>query len=174
MEIIGDPRRQGIVFTLLEIVNSGRRPVTITNVTLTYLGGGGAVATDIDPRPPFELTEGKMARAFLDESSLRFSDIKAFHAHDAVGRTYTVGFAPWYKRIYWLLRRTIVGKKPIPRAMRDEWTKNLGDGRIAIYTMNIGDGTGGVITAKVGDIIQTRAVEGPMTREQVEAEFGNL
>jgi hypothetical protein len=110
MEFIGDPMRQGIVFTLLEVVNAGRRPVTITNVTMTYLGGG-AIATDVMPRPPFELTEGKQAHAFLDERLLRFEEIRAFQAHDAVGRTYRAAFAPWYRRAYWFFRRLILGKK---------------------------------------------------------------
>lgn len=110
MEILGDPVRTGIVFTLLEIVNAGRRPVTITNVTLTYLKGGGAIATDVSPCPPFELTEGKQAQAFLDESALRFGEIRAFQAHDAVGRTYRANFARWYRRAYWFVRRSLSGK----------------------------------------------------------------
>ena len=111
MEIIGDPARAGFVFTHLEIVNVGRRPVTIRNVTLTYLKGGGAIATDVLPRPPFELTEGKQADAFLDEGYLRFDEIRAFQAHDAVGRTYRAYFAKWYRRPYWWVRRLISGKK---------------------------------------------------------------
>jgi hypothetical protein len=111
MEIMGDPMRANIVFTHLEIVNAGRRPVTITNVTLVYLKGGGAIATDVLPRPPFELTEGKQANAFLDESVLRFGEIRAFQAHDAVGRTYRANFARWYRRAYWFVRRLLSGKK---------------------------------------------------------------
>jgi len=112
MEAVNDRLRDGIVFTLLEIVNAGRRPITITNVTLTYLQGGGAIVMDVIPqRPPFELTEGKHATAFLNESELRFDEIRAFQAHDAVGRTYRVAFAPWWRRAYWFLRRLLVGKK---------------------------------------------------------------
>lgn len=111
MEIMGDPTRANIVFTHLEIVNAGRRPVTITNVTLTYLKGGGAIATDVIPRPPFELTEGKQGNAFLDESALRFDEIRAFQAHDAVGRTYRANSARWYRRAYWFVRRLISGRK---------------------------------------------------------------
>jgi hypothetical protein len=57
--------------------------------------------------------------------------------------------------------------------MFDEWSKKLPDGRTVVYTRNIVEGNGGTITAKVGDVTQTTYVNSPMTREQVEADFGN-
>lgn len=59
-------------------------------------------------------------------------------------------------------------------AMHDEWTKKLPDGRIAVYTSEFVPRNGGVITAHVGEIVRTRAVQAPMTREEVEARFKNL
>jgi hypothetical protein len=58
--------------------------------------------------------------------------------------------------------------------VRDEWTKKLPDDRTVIYTSEIDPRDGGMITAWVDAIIRTRTVEGPMTREEVEAEFKNL
>jgi hypothetical protein len=58
--------------------------------------------------------------------------------------------------------------------MRDEWTKNLPDGRIVVFTSEFVLGNGGVIQARVGEIIRTRTVSGPMTREEVESRFTNL
>jgi len=57
--------------------------------------------------------------------------------------------------------------------MRDEWSKNLPDGRTVVYTSDITAGIGGVITREVGDMIQTTHVNAPMSREQVETEFGD-
>jgi hypothetical protein len=58
--------------------------------------------------------------------------------------------------------------------MPDQWTKKLPDGRTVVYTSNIEAGTGGVITARVEEIKRTKAVQAPMTREEVEAHFKNL
>ena len=59
--------------------------------------------------------------------------------------------------------------------MRDQWSKNLSDGRKVDYTLDITPGVGGVITAKVGDITDTASVpasRGSMTRKEVEERFG--
>jgi hypothetical protein len=58
--------------------------------------------------------------------------------------------------------------------MPDQWTKKLPDGRTVIYASNIEPGTGSVITARVEEIKHTKAVQAPMTREEVEAHFKNL
>lgn len=58
--------------------------------------------------------------------------------------------------------------------MRDEWSKKLPDGRIAVYKSEFLVGCGGVIEARVGKLICTRAVSAPLTREEVEARFGEL
>jgi hypothetical protein len=52
--------------------------------------------------------------------------------------------------------------------MRDEWSKNLTDGRTVIYTSDITRGTGGVITRKVGDMIQTIQVNTPISQPSAE------
>jgi hypothetical protein len=107
MQILNDPRRQGMVFTLLTIVNSGRRPVTLTHVSFSYLERGGALLTDVSPRLPAQLTEGQEALAFVDEAITQFDRLKAFHARDAVGRTYTTPFASRRRRAYWFFRRLL-------------------------------------------------------------------
>jgi hypothetical protein len=58
--------------------------------------------------------------------------------------------------------------------MPDHWTKKLPDGRTVVYTSNIEADTGGVITARVEEIKHTKAVQAPMTREEVEDHFKNL
>jgi hypothetical protein len=58
--------------------------------------------------------------------------------------------------------------------MRDEWTKNLPDDRTVVYTSEFVPGNSGVIKAHVGEIVRTRSVQVPMTREEAEAHFTNL
>ncbi len=105
MEIIGDPVRAGMTFTLVRVVNTGRRPLTITNIGLQYLQGKAAVFTDTLPPLPLVLNEGQQVQSFADQSSLRFDDIRSFEAHDAAGREFRVNFAPWHKRVLWFVRR---------------------------------------------------------------------
>ena len=57
--------------------------------------------------------------------------------------------------------------------MRDEWTKQLSDGRIVIFTLEFDPDQGGVITAQVGEVIRTRTIRELMTREKVETYFAN-
>jgi hypothetical protein len=58
--------------------------------------------------------------------------------------------------------------------MPDQWTKKLPDGRTVVYTSYFSPESGGVITARVDEIKHTKAVQAPMTREEVEAHFKNL
>jgi len=58
--------------------------------------------------------------------------------------------------------------------MHDEWTKKLPDDRTVVYISEFVPGNGGVIKARVGEIVRTRSVQVPMTREEVEAQFKNL
>jgi hypothetical protein len=58
--------------------------------------------------------------------------------------------------------------------MRDEWTKQLYDGRIVHYTLEFDPAQGGVITAHVGEVTRTRTIRELTTREKVEAYFTNL
>ena len=105
-EIFGDPRRAGMIFTMVTVTNTGRRPVTITNVGMMYLQNRGAVFTDITPRvPPCELTEGQYLTVLIDEQLMPFDRIRSFEAYDSVGRTFRQNYAPWWRRLWWYFRR---------------------------------------------------------------------
>jgi len=58
--------------------------------------------------------------------------------------------------------------------MRDEWTKKLPDERTVVYSLEFVPGNRVVITAYSGEIVRTRTVQFPMTREEVEAKFEKL
>jgi hypothetical protein len=106
METVNDPLHDGICLTMVTVTNAGRRPVTITNIGLSYLQGKGAILADMVPRVPCELTEGKFITAFVDEEGLRFEEIRQFWACDAVGHKYKYQFTPWHKRAVWAVRRS--------------------------------------------------------------------
>jgi hypothetical protein len=100
MMIIGDPRYADKKLTLLTVVNSGRRPVTISSVGARCLHPHDSfVIVDTNPSLPHELTEGKNLNARMPTSGLDFSKIDFWEAWDAVGRSYRMREAPWLKHI---------------------------------------------------------------------------
>ena len=105
-EIIGDPRYTG-TYTMVYVVNTGRRPFTLTNMGLRYLKGRAAVFTDVTPRMPCLLTEGQQATAIVDQQTLRLDEICAFEAYDATGLTFRANKASWLRRSYWAIRRKL-------------------------------------------------------------------
>ena len=99
METIGDPRTDGMIFTIVNVSNAGRRPVTITTVGAYRLYPRLAfIAPDTRPAIPHELTEGKQLMAMVDQTDLDHSVIEYWLVTDATGREYRLNIAPWYKR----------------------------------------------------------------------------
>jgi len=97
MEIYGDPRYKGKTLTLVNVVNTGRRPVTITTVGAYRVHPHNAfVLTDCNPALPHELTEGKRLSAILPSSDMDFSTIDYWHASDAIGNSYNCRAASRY------------------------------------------------------------------------------
>ena len=105
MESINDPLHDGMHLTMVTVTNTGRRPVTITNVGIMYLRNLGAIFPDNTPRIPCELTEGKYIITLVNQEGLHFDEIRYFVAYDAVGREYRGEFAPRHRRIFWWFRR---------------------------------------------------------------------
>lgn len=105
MEMVNDLQHAGMILTLVAVVNTGRRTVTITCVGIEYLKGGGAVLFDIVPPLPRLLAEGQQLMAFADEKNLRFTEVKSFIAADASGCKFHAHFAPLHRRIWWAMRR---------------------------------------------------------------------
>lgn len=107
METFGDPAHEGMTLTIVTVTNEGRRPVTIRGIGLMQLRRDkGGVFPDTAPQMSCELTEGKFATAFVDQTQLPLlEDIAYFQAWDATGRTYRANIAAWPKQIYWRMRR---------------------------------------------------------------------
>jgi hypothetical protein len=100
MEIIGDPRYNGKLLTIVTVRNSGRRPVTITTIGARRLYPHNPfVVPDCKPPLPHELTEGKSLMAIIPPCDLDFSLMDLWEAYDAVGRPYRLRVARWHARI---------------------------------------------------------------------------
>ena len=106
-KVAGDPGYPGI-YTIVDVINTGRRPFTLTNVGLLYLEGKGAIFTDIKPQLPCLLKEGERAMAMVEQSDIRFDTVRSIEAYDAAGDTFRAAVAPWPNRAYWAIRRRLM------------------------------------------------------------------
>jgi hypothetical protein len=99
MQIMGDPRYAGKTLTIVRVINSGRRPVTITTVGAQCLyPHNHIVLPNCVPQLPHELTEGKHLMAIMEPTGFDFSRLDLWEAYDAVGRAYRLHVASWYQR----------------------------------------------------------------------------
>lgn len=90
----------GETVTVVNVANSGRRPVTITSVGARRLyPKRGFVDLVCNPTVPVELTEGKHLTALADAERIDPSEVAAWEAHDAVGRSYRMNVASWHTRL---------------------------------------------------------------------------
>jgi hypothetical protein len=106
MQFINDPYHlPDLTFTVITITNVGRRPVMVRNAFMQFRGNAGAVFTDIQPRIPCELTEGKFITVTVEQSKLDFPEIAYFAASNSAGRKFCAPVAPLHKRAWWSVCR---------------------------------------------------------------------
>ena len=92
------PMRKGL--TIVSVINTGRRPVTINTVGGWRLYPHNPfVIPETHPDLPHELKEGQKLIAILPPSDLDLTTVQRWEASDAVGRTYKLNVAPWYTRL---------------------------------------------------------------------------
>jgi hypothetical protein len=104
MRIIESPQYEGMTLTIVNVSNSGRRPVTIRSIGAQYLSTNLAfVAPHCKPQCPHELTEGTHMMAIMDQTNVDHSAIEYWSVWDATGREYRKNVAPWYRR--WISSR---------------------------------------------------------------------
>ncbi len=90
-QIVGDPRYQNMVLTMITITNIGKRPVTITTFGAIGLHPHrNMVAVDTRPVLPCELTEGKYVTSVWGQNNLDFSTIDYWAAWDSRGKMHKV------------------------------------------------------------------------------------
>ncbi len=114
MEIVGDPRYQGMTLTVITVTNVGHRPVTITTFGAIQLFPHltGFVAVDTTPALPCEITEGKFINSYWDQADIDFSKIDYWAAWDSAGRVHMVREASRFR--HWksdIQRRWALHKK---------------------------------------------------------------
>ena len=109
------------IYISLDVLNKGRRPVTITKAGYVFLRQkGGAILSDSMIYGSKELTEGKNVQYLVKQSDVDFNEISYFSAYDAVGNTYKKYITPFHKAFfYWFLDVTkIKRKQPISSKRR--------------------------------------------------------
>lgn len=109
MEMVNDAAHAGMTITVVTVVNTGRRKLTITTVAARRLSGKSWVFGDAVPPLPCALEEGAQMQVMVNQQGLDFGDISAFTAHDAAGHVFCRNVAPWYRRAYWAIRRRMSG-----------------------------------------------------------------
>jgi hypothetical protein len=108
MQIIHDPRYEGMTLTIVTVANAGRRPVTIRSMGAECLHPHPNWAfVDSNPQLPCELTEGRQVVTNIDQAGLRFNEIDFWYAYDSLGRYYRLRVAPWYMHLWskWMRKR---------------------------------------------------------------------
>ncbi len=101
--ITGNVHYDGELSTGLEVINTGRRPMTITTCWGVGLNPYSSVAPAITtPELPCELTEGQFIAMTFDPDELNISEIDYWAVWDSHGRRYKLREAPLYK--HWISR----------------------------------------------------------------------
>lgn len=100
MQMVGDPRYEGMTLIIIQVTNAARRPVTITTFgTMPLYPNKGLVAIDTRPQLPCEITEGKYVESYWGQADIDFSTIDYWAAWDSQGRVYKLREASWFKHL---------------------------------------------------------------------------
>jgi hypothetical protein len=92
------PEYEGMTVVTVDVVNVGRRPVTVVTVGATGLYPRlHFVATDNKPTLPYEITEGKYTTTILNQAEIDLPTIDYWLAIDSHGRKYRLREAPLFK-----------------------------------------------------------------------------
>jgi hypothetical protein len=94
-----------IIFTIVKVVNAGRRPVTITHIGEQHLTSTGAFLSDTNPTGPCQLTEGQHMIAKVNQRHIDFDNVRYFFAIDATGREHRLYLIGRFSRVSWAVRR---------------------------------------------------------------------
>jgi hypothetical protein len=98
MVITTTPMREGL--TIVNVMNRGRRPVTISSVGAWRLYPHKPfVIPETHPDLPHELREGQKLMAIIPPSDLDLSTVQRWEADDATAHSYVLNVAPWHARL---------------------------------------------------------------------------
>ncbi len=100
MEIVGDPANARKGLTIINVMNIGRRPVTINSIGAWRLHPHNPIVIpETHPALPCEITEGRSVRAILPPCNLDLNTIECWEASDGTGHTYRQYIVPWTTRL---------------------------------------------------------------------------
>ena len=105
------PYKEGVDYISLNIINTGRRRVTIYTAGARLLNGRFVIPVDILKSGQVTLEEGKRHNVLMEEDKINFSEISYFYARDATEQVYKKNIANPIKKIYWLIKRKLQSKK---------------------------------------------------------------
>lgn len=86
MGIIGNP--ENIDYIMITVINNGKRPVTIGNVSFAMKNGKYGIFSDSLTNGSRELTEGKSTSYQIKQDSVNLNVVKYFFAIDKTGREF--------------------------------------------------------------------------------------
>lgn len=93
------------LYVLVKVVNTGRRPVTISTVGALYRDGTGAIFPDTRPLMPTEIKEGQAIQVIIKQEGIGFEKMAFIEATDAAGTNFRLGVAPVWRRALWAIWR---------------------------------------------------------------------
>jgi len=92
MEVVGDPSLWGKTFTIVNVANAGRRPITVTNIGAFRLHPADPFVVGMTrPPTPHELKKSKLMTAMIEQKYLESADIEHREVWDATGRALSLG-----------------------------------------------------------------------------------
>ncbi len=106
------PEYEGMTIVTVDVVNIGRRPVTVVTVGATGLYPRlHFVAMDNKPTLPHEITEGKYTTTILNQAEIDLPTIDYWVAIDSHGRKYRLREASLFKHWKSRIQFTWSGRK---------------------------------------------------------------
>lgn len=88
----------GITLVELQVINVGRRPVTVRSFGATGLYPHDCfVANETNPPLPCEITEGQCITSLVPQADIDFSTIDYWEVWDSQRRIYKLQEASWFK-----------------------------------------------------------------------------
>ena len=98
-----------IDYTLIEVINFSRRPVTIKTVGGEYLGGNGFIASNSLRDGYVTIDAGKNYQVLMEEAIIKWDKMDSFVAYNVTGKLYRANVAMFYKR--WISRSKLFFKR---------------------------------------------------------------
>ncbi len=89
-------------YTIIEVINLSRRPVTIKSIGGEYLWKyGGFLSSTSIREGQVTIEAGKNHSVLMEEATIHWNDMDSFTAYNVTGKTYRAPVARFYNRWSW-------------------------------------------------------------------------